>query len=235
MILSQIWEHVIEAKATVDTLGYLLGEFAIRFFESDFAIGLFGTGATFETVKEKYALLPYLLMLFGLLEAFFGRRFFKTQKFFFGFIVGFAIGAVYVAPEISNIVQISPVVIGLAFGIVLALFRSPLYWTTLGFTVFYLIYYRLINNLGFVKFIAVAVSLLLAAFILIFLVRWVELVGTSLLGGWIFASVLMWNTDFSDTSKSVIITVVTVIIGILGFAVQFIHDRRVRKKKREEI
>ena len=235
MVFSKLWELFADAKATTETLGYLVNEFAIRFFESDLAVNLFGMNATFETVKERYALLPYLLMLFGLLEAFFGRRFIKTQKLFFGFIVGFAIGAVYIAPEVSYVGGLSPAIIGLAFGIVLALFRSPLYFATVTFTVFYLFYYQMVNRLGFVKFISLVLCALIAAFVVIFLLRFLELVGTAMLGGWIFAGVLSWGVKFSPANKEAIITVITVIIAIIGFTVQFVYERRMRKKKIEEI
>jgi hypothetical protein len=235
LTLSQLWELVKQGTATFETLGYLLNEFAIRFFESNFAINLFGVGANFDTVKEKYAMLPYILMIFGLVEAFFGRRFLKTQKFLFGFIVGFSLGVVYVATELSYIVGISPVVIGLALGIVLALFRSPFYWVVVTSTVFYIIYYQFVSNFGFVRFFGVLISVLLVAFIIVFLTKWLELVGTAILGAWIFASVLSWGVSFPEDNKKAIVTVITVIVAILGFTVQFIHDRQINKKKREEI
>lgn len=236
--IARLWERIVEAKATFYEFLLWLNEFSVRFFESDFAVGLFGQNAGIGAVMEKYAWLPYFLMLFALAEAFFGRRFLSTQKFIVAFVVGFAIGAVYVAPTVSSIVEIDNFIIGIAFGIVFAVFRTPLYFATLTSILTYVFYYQLINTLSFVKFWAFIFAVAAVIVVLLFLLKWVELMGTALLGGWIFAASLAFVVKYPEAYADAIFRAVMLVVAILGFTVQLkwkIKKLRIRKIAKERI
>ncbi len=230
-IISRLWESIIEARASIYDFILWLNEFAVHFFESEFATGIFGKGADFETVLHRFAALPYFVMLFALLEAFFGRRFLKAQKFVFGFIVGFAIGAVYIAPEVTSIVPLAHSIIGIAFGIVFALFRSPLYFIVFSFVGTYSFYYLFINVLSFSKFWALVCAVAAVVLLVIFLLKWLEFLGTAFLGGWIFAASLSWVIPFPDAASTILMTVIACVLALLGFTVQYLMYRHKKIKK----
>ena len=231
-IISRLWQNVVEAHATFYDFVLWLNEFAVRFFESEFSKGLFGEGATFASVVEKYAFLPYFLMIFGLVEAFFGRRFLKLQKLILGFIVGFAVGTVYIAPMVAAVIPLDHFIIGLALGLVLAVFRSPLYWITLAAVTLYAAYFLFVNNLHFAPFLALIISAVLVVLVFVFLLRWLEYLGTALFGGWIFAASLGLVVSFGAAGTTV--AVISFIIAAHGFAAQYLLDRRRKKAKKIE-
>lgn len=231
-ILSRLWQNIIEAHANYYDFVLWLNEFAVRFFESEFSKGLFGEGASFASVIEKYNLLPYLLMLIGLLETFFGRRFIRIQKLILGFIVGFAVGTVYIAPVVASIIPLDHFVIGLALGVVFAFFRSPLYWIALAGISVYTVYFVLVNHLHFVSALALIVSVAIAVLMFVFLIKWLEYIGTSLLGGWIFAASLSLVVDFDGGAHSTAVIVIALILAAHGVVVQYLLDRHRKKMKK---
>lgn len=236
--IARLWERIVEAKATFYEFLLWLNEFSVRFFESDFAVGLFGQNAGIGDVMEKYAWLPYFLMIFALAEAFFGRRFLPTQKFIVAFVVGFTIGAVYVAPAVSSIVGIGNFIIGLAFGIVFAVFRTPLYFATFTSILTYVLYYQCINTLSLAKFWAFIFSVAAVIAVVVFLLKWAELMGTALLGGWIFAASFEFVVKYPEAYADVIFQIIMFTVAVLGFTVQLkwkIKKIRIRKNMKERL
>lgn len=237
--IARLWERIVGAEATFYDFLLWLNEFLVRFFESDFSVGLFGENAGIGSVIEKYVWLPYFLMLFALAEAFFGRRFLQTQKLILAFVFGFAIGAVYVAPIVSSIVEISNLIIGVAFGAVFAVFRTPLYFATFTSVLTYIFYYFCINTLSFSRFLAFIFAVAAVIAVMLFLLKWVELMATALLGGWIFAAALAFVVKYPEAYADVIFRSVMLIIAVLGFVVQLkwkikkIRIRRIAKEHRE--
>ncbi len=232
-ILENLWQSIIDASANLYDFLLLLNEFSVRFFESEFAVGLFGENATFNSVIDKYLWLPFLLMALSLTETFFGRRLLPALKLLIGFVTGFSIGAVYIAPQISRIVELDHLLVGLAFGIVIAVFKTPLYYTVLTSVLLYLFYYQLVNTLGFVRFWALAVSALAVILILLFLLKWVEYIGTSVIGAWLFAASLSLAVDFSQGSSAVLFKILYISLAVLGFLVQ-LKFRKIKKPKKEK-
>ncbi len=228
-IFSRLWSAIIYAEANIYDFLLLLTEFSVRFFKSEFAIGLFGENADFSTVIQKFAWLPFALMLFGLLEAFFGRKFLSSQKLLLGFIIGFAIGTVYIAPQISKIIAIDHMVIGIALGIVIAVFKTPLYFITLSSALLYTFYYMLINVMSFSIFFALTVGAVATILTLLFLLKWVELVGTAFIGAWIFAASSSLIISYPEDHALLIARIIIAVIAILGFIVQL---KSKNKKKR---
>ncbi len=237
-VIELLWLGIVEAKANFYDFLLLLNEFSVRFFESEFAVGLFGENGNFAAVAKKYAWLPYFLMGFALLEAFLGRRILKVQKLVLALIVGFSIGTVYIAPPVSAIVNIDHFIIGLAFGAVVAVFKTPLYYALVTSILMYFFYFQCMNLLNFTKFWSLAVSAFAVILILVFLMKWVELIGTSLVGGWLFSASLALVADFPPQHAVLIGRIIIFTLAALGFLVQFKYRKRKKrlifKKKRKE-
>ena len=233
-IIVKLWENIYEANEPLRYFLMLLDEFAIRFYESEFAVGVLGDNANFDVALEKFAALPFLFMLLALLEAFLGTKIIKFQKLLLGFAVGFSIGTFYIAPVVSNIVPLDHFVIGLAFGIVLAFFRSPLYFVTLASAITCFFYYHCVNLLHFGKFWALLVAAVIVVLVFIFLLKWVELVGTSLLGGWLFSLALSLVIGYPERSADVIIAIIAILVAAGGLALQIRMYLKTKKLKEEE-
>lgn len=230
-VLEKMWERIVAAQANFYDFVLWLNEFSVRFFESEFAVERFGENAGLDSVIDKYKILPYLLLLLGALIAFFGRRFFSFQKFLLAFVVGFAIGAVYIGPAVTKIVEIDHFIIGVAIGLVASVFRTPLYLTSLFSVLTYVLYYQLVNLLHFGTFFAFLVAFTLTVLIFMFLLKWIELVGTALLGGYVFSAALDLIIPFSEEHHVLIFRLILFTVAALGFIVQF---RWSIKKKTDE-
>ncbi len=231
--LASLWESIIEARANFYDFLLLLNEFSVRFFESDFAISLFGQNASFTSVFNKYIWLPFLLILFSLAEAFYGRRLLPILKLLIGFITGFSIGAVYIAPLVSRVIDLDHLTIGIAFGIVVAVFKTPLYYTIVTSVLFYIFYAQFINLLNFSKFWAFAFSAIAVILVLLFLLKWVEYIGTALIGGWLFAATLALIIKLPLEDTGALFKVLHYGISALGLLVQ-LKLRKIRHSKKNK-
>ncbi len=233
IILANLWESIREASANFYDFLLLLNEFSVRFFESSFAVSLFGQDASFTSVIEKYTWLPFLLIILSLLEAFFGRKLLAGLKLLIGFVVGFSIGAVYIAPLVSAIIALDHFTIGLAFGVVIAVFKTPLYYTIVTSVLLYISYYQFVNTLHFTRFWAFAFSAIIVILILLFLLKWVEYIGTALIGGWVFAAVLALIIDFPADSSRLLFNIIFYGLAALGFLVQ-LKQRQIKLLKKRQ-
>ncbi len=227
-VLKIMWERIVAAQANFYDFVLWLNEFSVRFFESEFAVERFGENADLVAVIEKYKIIPYLLLIIGVVIAFFGRRFFSVQKFFLAFVFGFAIGAVYIGPSVTKIVEIDHFIIGIAIGLVSSVFRTPFYLISLFSVLSYVLYYQAVNLLHFGAFFAFFVAAILTVLIFVFLLKWIELVGTALLGGYIFAAAVNMIIPFSDEHYTLTFRLILFTVAVLGFIVQL--RWRIKKK-----
>lgn len=183
-------------------------------------------------------ILPYIslvLLLFYIIIAAFGKRLFSLLRFLAFFVAGFALGIYFLAPLINAVIQnLPPWVIGIVIGIVSAVLSKIFYFLALAVAAGYSVYILIFRGMIFPSFMTfatgnywVALLFAVAVTVLIFLFRkYVEMIGTSLLGGLGIAFVIRGWWDYTTLSflvgiEWVGIVSVMLIFAIIGFIIQF--------------
>lgn len=181
-----------------------------------------------------------VLVIFSVLIAMFGKKMIGTLKFIFFFVVGFTLGTHLLAPLLPPEVTIPAWIIGLVIGIVAGVLYRILY-VLLYSTVFgygaYIIFY---NGFFFSKEPAYSLGkaltcLIGAALVLVIALifrRFVEMVGTAALGGWLAAWIFAGQIyDFTSWGlfggvRWIALFIPALIIGALGAWIQIKTRRR---------
>jgi hypothetical protein len=190
-------------------------------------------GMIMDMIKSFATFIPYIMMAAMLLMAFFGKKLLPVTKFVSFFAIGFGLGVYFIQPLVEDIVSIPAWISGLVVGILAAIICRFLYVIFFAVAVFYGVYTACYAGLGetlanfaFDKaliFMAVAAVAVILAFILR---RFVEMLYTSALGGYVLAGLIAANLyDYTTLSflsgiEWVGTLVVTVVIALLGFVVQ---------------
>ncbi len=186
--------------------------------------------------------IPYIILGVCALVLFVGKRLFPLLRFLAFFGVGFILGVYYLSPLVLEHAPTLPTwVIGAVGGIVAAVMAKLLYWLTLIAVVGYGTYMfcftgTLIPTLTahtqgnyLVSLVAAAVLVL----IVLLLLKYIEMVGTAMLGGFGIATVIRGWYDYTTISVFVGkewlgVLAVTLVIALVGFAVQFKHRETFR-------
>ena len=222
----------------------------INFF-NDFKAGKFGYGALKDAVVDFNgavasevpvvtdfvasfaAYIPYIMMASMLLMAFFGKKLLPLIKFVSFFVGGFGLGVRFIHPLLADIITMEAWISGLVVGILAALIYRLLYVIFFAGAVFFGVYTACYAGLGetlagfednkaFI-FMAVAGVAVILAFILR---RFVETLGTSVLGGYVLAGLIAehlydyTSLEFLAGNEWIGTLVVTAVIALLGFVVQ---------------
>ena len=187
-----------------------------------------------------YSIVPYVLIALCIAVAFFGKKMMPVIKFSAFFVLGFVLGVYYITPLLNDIIAIPPWVSGLVIAIVAAVLYRFLYFATyavaVGYSVYILCYsgFYLAPEVEYTSGKAlVSLVIALAAVVLAFiLMKYVEIVGTSLLGGYLVAVVLRGliydyrELGFLESTPWLGALVITLVIAIPGFIVQLKTRRR---------
>lgn len=191
-------------------------------------------------------LLPFLLLALALLELLFGKKLLGIQKFVACFLVGYAVGSVYVAPLLAQTLTLPLYLPGLVVGILAAVLFKYIYYAAVavaaGYSVYILCYRGIPSDLlrgaeGEFAAGKMVVALIVAAVavVLVFVLRkYIEMLGTSLLGGFFIAQVVIFY--FYDFTTLITINgqpytwlarlLASAILAIPGFIFQFRTRRR---------
>ena len=186
------------------------------------------------------AVVPYILIVLMALVSFFGKKIIGIIKFIAFFIVGFALGLYYVTPLISSVISFSGVICGLIIGILAAvLYRFlyiVLYTVSITYSVYILCYKSFVPDaLETYALDKSLVALLIAVLVLVLAFifkKYVEMLGTSLLGGYMIA-IIVKNLIFDYTALGflgalawIAPIVIMLVVAIPGFIVQVKTRRR---------
>ena len=190
-------------------------------------------GMVMDLIKSFATFIPYIMMAAMLLMAFFGKKLLPVTKFVSFFAIGFGLGVYFIQPLVEDIVSIPAWISGLVVGILAAIICRFLYVIFFGVAVFYAVYTvcyaglgETLANFAFDKaliFMAIAAVAVILAFILR---RFVEMLYTSALGGYVLAGLIAANLydyttlGFLNGIEWVGTLVVTVVIALLGFVIQ---------------
>ena len=182
----------------------------------------------------------YIMLALALIEAFFGKKLLTFQKFVICFVLGYAIGVHYVTPFVHNVFLIRSWIVGLVVGAVAAILCKVIYFLAVvlaaGYST-YIVCFRgmllpVLTQYTQGRVLWSLIVAVVAVVILLFILKYVEMLGTSVLGGWI--AVRSLNTAVAFTSWSwlsgatgvVVYWVLVGVVSLLGVAVQWRTRRR---------
>ena len=181
----------------------------------------------------------YAFMLLAIIVAFFGKRLLGLLKFLGAFALGFCAGESLLAPMISFIPDNWAWVIGLVVGLVAALLIKFLYYVIVivgvGYGAYFCAYSAtyLPQVFNFTKgnWIYALIVAAVAIILVLLLLKWLEMLGTSVLGGYWFALSLasvynICTLPFLANYGVIPHYVVMGIVALIGFIIQI----KTRKK-----
>ncbi len=184
--------------------------------------------------------IPYILILLCALVAFLGKKLMPVIKFLGFFFLGFIFGAHFITPLLEGLIAIPAWVYGLAIGIICAVLYRFIYYALYTLFIVYSVY--IICYTGFTlqpetahssskAITCLVVAVVIAVLALIFR-KYVEMVGTALLGGYLVFVVvnfmifdfytleLLWYTPWIAPLAF------TLVLGIPGAIVQLKTRKR---------
>ena len=183
------------------------------------------------SIVEPY--LPFIYMGLSLLLVFLGKRIFPLPRFLAFLWLGFLLGTYYLSPLVLSVLPDMPAwIIGVVIGVIAAVLSKFIYFLAYAVVIAYPIY-----QFSFSVFLVdvltpeggrywVALAIALVVVVILFLLRkFVEMLGTAALGGFIIAESIrmLWDyttLDFLKGIEWVGALAITVVIALIGFIVQ---------------
>lgn len=178
--------------------------------------------------------LPFILMAVWAFVAFAGKKMFGFIRFVALFGVGFVLGVYTLSPLVLEVLPTLPTwVIGLVTGIVAGVLCKVIYLFALVVSVGYSIY--IICYCGYIPLassltsgneIVSLIAAVIAVVVVALLLKYVEMLGTAMLGGYGMACVIRGWYDYTSWNMFVgrewiAVLILTVIFATVGFIVQF--------------
>lgn len=179
--------------------------------------------------------LPYipivLIILYGVV-ALVGKRIFGFIRCTAFIIAGFLVGIYSLSPLILEVMPFLPTwVIGMVTGIVAGVLSKALYYASLVIIPGYSAYVLLVHELGAFgaspssAWVIGLIAAAIAVTAVLLLRRYVEMIGTSMLGGYGIACIIRGWFDYTATLFVGIewlgVLIVTLIFAVIGFIVQW--------------
>ena len=171
-----------------------------------------------------------VLMVLALVVALFGKRMFGLLKFLGGFFAGFCVGVVFLAPKLTFLPSY---VTGAVIGLVVALLMKFLYYVIVvagvGYSAYYVAFSAAVlpavfnftkGNLLFSAIVAVV-----AVVLVLVLLKWVEMLGTALVGAYVLTYALTFVYDvrtigFLANYGDIPLYVIMGVVALVGFIIQ---------------
>lgn len=188
------------------------------------------------------SILPYLAVVFvalSLIETFFGKKLLTIQKVLGSFVVGFVLGVQYVSPIVDKVLVIQPWITGLVVGAVALILYKLIYIVAViacaGYPVYFICYTAayLPEVTGYTKgnMMYSGIAAAVAIVIVLLLLKYVEILGTAVLGAYFTTLCIKTMYDFTALEflkgyESLSFYVVFGFIALLGFIFQFKTRRR---------
>ena len=185
--------------------------------------------------------IPYVVILFLLTTAFFGKKMLPVLKFITFLVVGFVLGTHLIPPLLADAVDIPGWICGAVIGLLAAILYRFIYVVLYGASTLYCVYIACYNAFFIAKAAAdysldkaivslvVAVGVTVAAF---FLQKYVEMVGTAALSGFLIALTVKnlifdYSTvEFIGAYSWIITLAIMLLVAVPGAYVQ------IKKRKR---
>ena len=191
-----------------------------------------------------YEIVPYILLALCLVVDFFGKKLMPVLKFLACFFFGFIGGLYYIGPPLAEVVTVPAWVSGLVVAVVAAVLYRFVYYAAYAIGIGYCVYtlcYSGFYIAGEIEHTAskaiICLAIAVGAIVLGFIFRrHVEMIGTAILGSYLFSYVLRcfiydykaW--DAFDNIPWFPAAFITVIVAIPGVIVQYKTRRKYKKE-----
>ena len=233
MSLTELFELIKDAAYNFGDIAFLVSEFFNNMMADPHVAVLKDIMWGYISFLEPF--LPFILIALYAVLACFGKKIFGILRFLAFFVVGFALGVYLLSPLVLSVIPTLPTwIIGVVVGIIAAVLSKLLYVIALAAAVGYSVYLvcfrgEILSALtsftagNYIYSLAVAAVFIVLVFILR---KYVEMVGTAMLGGFGIACVVRGFYDYTSLQPFVGIEwlgvlVVTLIFALVGFIVQF--------------
>ena len=184
--------------------------------------------------------MPYITLGVSVLLAFFGKKMFGLFRFLFFFTVGALTGIYMLAPIILGVMPSLPTwVIGVVTGVVAGVLSKIVYFLALaaaaGYSTYIVLYTGLIPGISALtegNWVIGAIVSVVVVILVFALLKFVEMLGTAVLGGYGVATVVLlnwWNyTELSifASNPALGVLVFTGVVALLGLIVQIKTRKR---------
>ena len=228
-------------NANVELKG--IGEWFTGIYESTTTQG--AVAGIWEMLTAYCKLIPavtaIVLLAISLLQVFAGKKLLPLEKFLGAFFVGFIAGAHFIYPIISGFLPVTDFIVGIVVGVVAALICKLVYFLAyilvIGYPVYYLCFSGSINAMFTKNMMMSAIAAGAAILLALILRKWVEMLGTAVIGGYcVFISLDMLlvalikggfdQIVFTAPYVEIIKIAVLALFGFFGFICQVKHRRR---------
>lgn len=194
-------------------------------------------------ISPIYSLVPYILVALCLGVVFFGKKLMPVLKFLACFFFGFIGGLYFIGPPLAEIVTVPAWVSGLVVAVVAAVLYRFIYYAAYAIGIGYCVYTLCYSGFYIagepehtagkaLMCLAIAVGAIVLGFIFR---RHVEMIGTSILGGYLVSYVIrcfIYDYKALDVFDDVLwlpAAVITVLVAIPGVIVQYKTRRKYKK------
>ena len=193
-----------------------------------------------DTVSRFNRISMLILVILSLTLALFGRKMMGLVRFVGFFVAGFMLGADLLTPLLPTDVEIPAWIIGLVLaliaGVLSKFLYTVLYTAAAGYATYIVAYHGFYLNLDSsysdMRATVGLIAALIAIIIALVLKKYIEMIGTAVLGSWI-AVILVSNYIYDFTalkvfegSEHLAIIIPTAVIALIGAAVQIKTRRR---------
>ena len=218
-----------------------LGEFFISMNESIMAnTDLMGIwDAIVGAVASIASFLPIIFIALGAIELLFGKKLIPLQRFLLCAGVGFVCGVLYISPLINGMFTLPSYISGIVIGLVAAVLCKFVYYVAYAAAAAYSVYIVSIN--GLIPFLADftennwmigAIAAAVAVIVAFIFRKYIEMLGTALLGAYVISSTVIVNyydyrtLEFIGDMGWVAELVVIGVVALIGFIVQIKTRKR---------
>ena len=197
------------------------------------------TDGIWSYLSNAKAALPFVLLAVYLFIALAGKRAFAVIRFVWFFILGFFLGVYSLSPIMLDVMpELPPWVIGIVTGIVAAVLAKFIYYVVIAvataYSAYVVCYCGMIPWAGdFIKenWIVGLAAALVCAVALFFVLKYVEMAGTSMLGAYGVVTVVRGWWDFTAYpgllgKEWIVILCATLVLAVCAFIFQFKTRKR---------
>ena len=232
--IQMFFESVINAEFDFAAIGEWFAGLWASFFASPFYMEI-------ETLVEDLLssagiIVTAVLLVLSLIQVFAGKKLLGFQKFVAFLTMGFVCGVVFLAPVVDGALPdvIPAWATGLVVGVIAALLCKPLYFLTYvcaaAYSVYYICYAGMITEFTQENMIISLVAAVVAVVLVLVLRKWVEMLGTALLGAWCtylcVDTLLGGFENMLGDSTEIVMWIAIGVIALIGFIVQVKTRRR---------
>ena len=233
-VVKEFFDSVIGGTLDFKALGEIFKGFFTSVTENP------GIAALIGGIREFLAsigiIAPIALMVLCLLELFLGKKLFSIQRFVAVALIGYCLGVIIVSPMINQVFALPDYISGAVIAVVLAVLNKYIYFAALAIGVGYSAYVTCINPdiLPFLptkgNTVVSLIVALVAVLIVFLLLKFIEMIGTSVLGAFLLTRVVI--TYFFDyrtllTNYAWILDLCIIgVIGLFGAIVQIKTRKR---------